>query len=91
MKSSDVFRKRNLTKVNFEYENLIGKDLSDSNLSGVNLVEKDIHNADMSCCDLSSANLSGTILFSVKFRFPDIQFQRAITLTFLLLVLISTN
>ena len=42
MKPSDVFRKRNLTKVNFEYEDLIGKDLSDSNLSGVNLEEKEI-------------------------------------------------
>lgn len=37
MKPTDVFRKRNLTKVNFEYEDLIGRDLSDSNLSGVSL------------------------------------------------------
>ena len=66
MKPSDVFRKRNLTKVNFEYEDLIGRDLSDSNLSGVNLEEKDIHNADMSCCDLSNANLSKTILFQLN-------------------------
>ena len=31
MKSSDVFRKRNLSKVNFDYEDLIGRNLSDSN------------------------------------------------------------
>jgi uncharacterized protein YjbI with pentapeptide repeats len=43
MNPSDVFRKRNLSKVNFEYEDLIGRDLSDTNMKGVDLKNRDIH------------------------------------------------
>ena len=46
MNPSDVFRKRNLSKINFEYEELIGRDFSDSNMKGVNLKNRDIHNAE---------------------------------------------
>ena len=59
MNPSDAFRKRNLTKVNFDYEELVGRDLSDTNMRGVNLSNRDIHNADLSCSDLSESDLSG--------------------------------
>jgi len=68
MNSSDVFRKRNLSNVNFDYEDLIGRNLSDSIMHGVDLQNRDIHNADLSSSDLSEANLSGAILFYVKLR-----------------------
>ena len=70
MNPSKVFRKRNLININFDYEDLIGRNLSDSNMSGVDLKNRDIHNADLSCTDLSGANLSGSILFYVKFSPP---------------------
>jgi len=34
MNPSDVFRKRNFSNVNFDYEDLIGRNLSDTNMKG---------------------------------------------------------
>ena len=58
MYPSDAFKKRNLTKVNFDYEELVGRDLSDTNMRGVNLSNRDIHNSDLSCSYLSESDLS---------------------------------
>ena len=35
MEPGDIFKKRNLSKVNFDYEELIGRNLSNTNLKGV--------------------------------------------------------
>ena len=37
MDPTDVFKKRNFSKVNFDYEEMIGRNLSNSNLKGVDL------------------------------------------------------
>ena len=68
MEPEDVFKKRNLSKVDFEYEELIGRNFANTNLKNVDLKNRDIHNANFSGADLSGSNLSDTILFNVKLR-----------------------
>ena len=59
--------------MNFEFENLVGKNLSDSFLGGVNLNGFDLHEINLSGSDLSGASIKRGILFNAKLRGADMR------------------
>ncbi len=61
MEPEDIFKKRNLSKIDFEYEELVGRNFSNTNLKNVNLKNRD------RCNSFSHPKLSRCLFFLIQF------------------------